>query len=152
MLAAYWALALVVPGLYMSNFGSIAIFSFGLITFAKYLPDTYDILAHGMRSKAEPGAHLAVVGTCLLAFGAIYIGAFNLLYQWLEKPDGWAGTAFSGFGRVCIAIGFCLMYLSPNFSKRGVNIPSAIWTMLAIAMALLAAYHVGVRVGEYSTR
>lgn len=148
-MAGYVIGSLFLPGLYMSNFASMSIAIFGGITLMKYLPESYDILINGVRSKTEPGAHLAVLGTTLLAFGAVYVGAFSLLYFYLDRPANWSGSAWSGFGRFCIGWGFCLMYLSPDVSKDGVRLPSVIWTTAAIVVALLAAYHVGVRVGEY---
>jgi hypothetical protein len=148
----YLAASCVLPGVYIVNLSSISIAAFGALTLWKYISDAYAIVVHGDRSRASPGAHLAVLGTALMAFGAVYIGAYSLLFYWLGQPENWRGTAWGGIGRMCIAGGFWLMYLSPDVSRQGVKLPAVIWTSAAIAIALIAAYHIGVRVGEYRTQ
>lgn len=149
-IAVYAIAAAFLPGIYIGNVSSVLIAAVGGLTFWKYAPDSYYIVFHGDRSRMEPGAHLAVYGTACLAFGSIWIGCYTLLYYWYDQPETWRGSAWGlSFGRMWIAAGFWLLWLSPSISKQGIKTPSILWSAAALVIALLAAYHIGVRVGEY---
>lgn len=150
-LVFYWIAGLLVSGIYTSRLASLAALAFGFVAMLRYSGDAYDVVFKGVRSSEERGAHMAIYGLWLVSFGAFYIGAFGLLWIYWGQPASWLDTAFSGFGRACMAAGFAFVRASPDFYRKDNKFPAGIWIVAALIVALLAAFQFGVRVGEYQS-
>ena len=141
----YIMVGVFTPNPYMSSAMSLLSLLAGAMMFIRYVEFAYKILILGLRSEENSGSHYAVLGATLLSGGAIYGGMFGLIWVWFGQPQEWTGTAVSSFGRFMMAIGFWLMFISPDAADASSRLPSNFWravlTVLAIVIAFVAGTH-----------
>ena len=155
-LLTYWTAAGVVPGQFMSSTASLMLLISGGVTFMRYADDAFAIVIRGRRNPASEdgdGSHLAAYGVTLLSAGSFYVGLFGLLWVFMGQPDGWLGSAVSGFGRALMGVGFLLLFFAPDVSRRKLRLPQWYWIALTFAaiMALLIVFFLGVQFGQEDT-
>lgn len=145
VLAFYWVAGAFTPDPYLSSAVSLLLLIVGVITMARYSPDTWAIVIKGKRSPDERGhgSHLAIYGIWLLAAGSCYSGAYGLTWVSAGQPLDWIGTTFSNFGRFLLMSGFALVCASPNVTKEGIKLPGNTWVYVLLAMMAAACFWAG---------
>lgn len=147
--AAYCAGSVLLPDRYVSSVASYSLMIFALMTLLRYLPDTYRVVFGSVRDETEKGAHLAVYGNTLLAFGLVYIGAYSAVWNAMGQPASWVGSGVSGFGRAVAAVGCCLIFSSPDVTKFGFGRPARSWMIAVLAVAAVVIFAIGFSMGVY---
>jgi len=144
-LVTYCVAGVLLPLPYLSSTTSLLLLLCGGFVLYRYVPFAWTILLRkdNADDPSELGGHYAVYGTTLLALGSCYVGIFGLLWVWFEQPADWLGTPLSGFGRAVMASGFFLMFVSPDVAIKKRPVLNPIWTILLVALALLAAFALG---------
>lgn len=136
----YWVAAPFIPNPYLSSFVSLLILITGTLTLAQYVRPTYGVLILGERSTDEfgrgRGSHLAIYGIFLFALGSVFSGAYGLWWNINGQPLDWIGSAPSQFGRACHVAGFCMMQISPEITKEGLELKGK-WWLIALASSIL---------------
>ncbi|CAM5659346.1 hypothetical protein MAUB1S_11484 [Mycolicibacterium aubagnense] len=132
LLATYWAVGVLVDSLWYSVVVSACLLVGGAMVAARAVPDAVSIIR---RDDIGPG-ELAVIALALLSVGAVWSGAFNMIYAYHGRPMSWIG-ATSSFGRAMIAVGFFMFFLSPEATRQGVKWPR--WYILLAAAIFIAA-------------
>jgi hypothetical protein len=146
LVVSYWLSSLIIPGQYVSSAMSGTLLVFGALAFIRYGREAYEVLFNGLRSERGDGSHMAVLGMALIAGGSVYVGGFGLLWVINERPDTWLGTASSSFGRAMMAVGFALMYLSPDIGRPNDRSPPYLWFLIILTAVALLSYAVGIYV------
>jgi hypothetical protein len=142
-LAIYWGTAVVATGAFMTAVVGILLLSFGGLNLLFYSATAYRVVVIGDRSDIDAGSHLAVYGAWLLSFGAVWSGCFRLLWIYYQQPDTWTGTAYSGFGSACMAVGFLHTFLGPQATETGVRVVGTMWIVGAVIIGLCAGMLLG---------
>lgn len=148
----YAVVGMIVPGVYISLGGLFFMLGAGVFTMFRYGAKAWEVVFDNLRNKDSEGgdgSHLAIIGVTLLAMGAIYTGCFGLLWIYNGAPTSWSNTAYSALGRHLMGIGFCGLLISPDITKKGLNLPARLWIVAIVILALMMTFIFGVRVGEY---
>lgn len=147
----YWIAGIFAGGPYMTGAVSIGLLVFSGLTLTRYGPEAWAVLIHQRRNASAPegdGSHLAAYGVALLAAGSVYVGTFGLAWIWAGQPPAWLSTPVSGFGRFMQASGFALLFLSPDFSRRGLRLPTGWWVAAVCAALLAVGIVIGIHIGR----
>lgn len=149
--ALYWITGFFVPGAQLTALASVLLVFGGLITLSQYAPVGYRIIFHRLRNEGIPqgyGAHLAVLGTTMLATGAVWAGGMSAAYIYNGSPASWLDYPFMGFGRYLMAGGFTLAHISPAMTQDGLRVTWkwAVW--VGTVAALLFGILVGVAISR----
>lgn len=137
--AAYWITGVFVPGAQLTALASILLLFGGLITLSQYAPVAWRIVFLKLRNGEIPhgyGAHLAVLGTTLLAAGAVWSGFATALWVYNGSPPAWLDTPYMGFGRYMMAGGFVLAHVSPSMTREGILVTRG-WALWLAAITIL---------------
>jgi len=129
--AAYWMIGLLSDHLWYSVVISACLFVGGVFVAARAVPDAVSIVKN---DEIGPG-ELAVIALALMSAGAVWAGAFNVVYAYYGRPLSWIGP-LSSFGRAMTAAGFFTVFLSPEATRQGVVWPR--WYILLAAAAVIA--------------
>lgn len=148
LLVAYWVFAPMLPKPYVSSVMSLLSLLAGVLTFSRYVEQTYWIVWHGDRS-AE-GGHWAIYGAFLISVGTIWSGGYSLLWVYFGQPEAWTASAFSSFGRGLVAIGFWLMAFSPDASRIIAGYPVGFYRMLFMLASVLIAFIAGTHFSNFN--
>lgn len=122
---------------------------FGLVAF--YTNGVIDILFRKARFTEEPGSHLAVYGSWIAGFAAIYGGIYNLIWTANGMPEAWTGTSFSNFGRVLTAVSYALLLWSPYVGRQIQIVPKQSVLLVVSFIAILAAFVIGYQIRPVET-
>lgn len=144
-IVAYWLSGVIIPSPFTSSTASLALLVFGTITFFRYAPVAISFLVEGRPNvdDHQDGSRLAVLGTAMLAAGAVYSGSFGLWWVIVGQPEYWLGTPTSGFGRALMAGGFWLMYASPDVVHRDMRVPGVAWLTIIVMASILTGILLG---------
>lgn len=135
---AYWAAGFIAEPLLFSAVISACVFVGGIMVAVRAVPDAFHIVR---RDQLGPG-ELAVIAVALLSTGAVWSGAGNVLYAYNDRPPEWIGPLFS-FGRAAMAMGFFVLFLSPETTRQGIKWPR--WYILLTASILILV--IGILIG-----
>lgn len=131
LFTAYFATGFLVDPLWYSVVISAFLLVGGVFVAARSVPEAVDLI----RKDKVGSGELAVIALALISTGAVWSGAFNMIYAWYGRPEQWIGT-ISSFGRAMIAVGFYVLFLSPDATHQGVRWPR--WYILLAAAAVIA--------------
>lgn len=148
---SYWIIAPLITNPYLSVFCSLVLMVGATLALIQYAPDAYQVVFRRRRS-ADPegrgrGSHLAIYGIFIIAFGSVFAGTYALWWSMSGQPGTWIGSAASNFGRMCHAIGFGMMQVSPNVTRTGIQFTRS-WIAIAIAatILILIGFYIGISV------
>jgi len=131
LFSAYWLFGFLSDHMWYSVVVSSCLFVGGIFVSARAIPEALGIIK---KDEIGPG-NLAVIALALMSAGAVWTGAFNILYSYWGRPLHWIGP-ISSFGRAMIAAGFFTVFLSPEATRDGVRWPR--WYILLAAGAVIA--------------
>lgn len=116
--AAYWSIGFLANPLWYSVVISACLFVGGVMVFARVVPEAISIVR-----KDEIGSgELSVIALALISTGAVWSGGFNILYAHCGRPEEWIGP-ISSAGRAMIAVGFFVLFLSPDTTRGRIAWP-----------------------------
>lgn len=131
LFVAYFAVGFLVDPLWYSVVISAFLLVGGVFVAARSVPEAIDLIR---KDEVGPG-ELAVIALALISTGAVWSGAFNMIYAWYDRPEHWIGSV-SSFGRAMIAVGFYVLFLSPDATDQGIRWPK--WYLLLAAAIVIA--------------
>lgn len=149
--AAYWVAGVFIPGTQLTALASVLLLFGGLTTLRQYAPVAWRIVFYKLRNEEIPqgyGAHLAVLGTTLLAGGAVWSGFATSLWVYHGAQVAWLDSQFFGFGRYMMAGGFMLAHVSPSMTQDGLSVTRG-WVLWVAGLAILAF---GIFLGAFMTQ
>lgn len=143
LFAAYWSFGFLSDPLWYSVVVSACLFVGGIMVSARAIPDALTVIK---KDQVGPG-ELAVIALALIATGAVWSGAFAIAYAHYGRPVTWVGP-ISAFGRAMIALGFFVLFLSPEATRQGIKWPR--WYILLTAGIIIAviAFLMGYTFGD----
>jgi len=144
-IALYWLGGLFIPSIIFSTVVSLFLLIFGGITFLRYAPSSFEILFKGVRNEDAEGSHLAALGVTSLALGSVYVGLWSLTWNMYGQPLTWISTPSSLFGRGMMGLGFLLLFISPDVSRKGLKLPDGFLIICLAIIALMIAFFMGTR-------
>lgn len=131
LFVAYFAIGMLTDPLWYSVVISAFLLVGGVFVAARSVPEAIDLVR---KDEVGPG-ELAVIALALISTGAVWSGAFNMVYTWYGRPESWIGP-ISSFGRALVAAGFIVLFLSPDATKQGIRWPR--WYVLLAAACVIA--------------
>jgi len=150
-IALYWLGGLFIPSLIFSTTVSLFLLIFGGITFLRYAPSSFEILFKGIRNEDAEGSHLAALGVTSLALGSVYVGLWSLTWNMYGQPLSWISTPSSLFGRGMMGLGFLLLFISPDVSRKGLKLPEGFLIICLAIIALMVAFFMGTKFDNQRT-